>query len=62
VLGHLDGWGRGLGEGTGALYYPYGRGSTGTARQSLVVRGEGTLVATVRSCRIGAVRRVIELG
>ena len=61
-LGHLDGWGRGLGDGTGALYYPYGRGSTGTARQSIVVQGEGVITATVNSCRIGAVRREIKLG
>ena len=61
VLGHLDGWGRGLGDGTAALYYPYGRGNTGTAQESVVVRGSGRVTATVRSCRIGAVRRTIEL-
>jgi hypothetical protein len=61
-VGHLDGWGRGLGEGTGALYYPYGRGSTGTCRQSVVVRGRGMVIATVRSCRMGAVRQEIRLG
>jgi hypothetical protein len=60
-LGHLDGWGRGAGDGTGAPYYPYGRGSTGTARTSIVVRGEGTVVATVKSCRIGELRREIVL-
>ncbi|MEJ2604015.1 MAG: M14 family metallopeptidase [Gammaproteobacteria bacterium] len=52
-VGHLDGWGRGAGEGTGALYYPYGRGTTGRARQSLVVKGKGTLRVSLRSCRIG---------
>jgi hypothetical protein len=62
TLGHLDGWGRGLGAGTGALYYPYGLGSTGSARQSIVVQGQGTLTATVRSCRIGAVSRMVVLG
>lgn len=61
-VGHLDGWGRGLGDGTGALYYPYGRGSTGTSRQSIVVRGRGVVTATVRSCRMGAVRQEIRLG
>jgi hypothetical protein len=60
-LGHLDGWGRGLGDGTGALYYPYGRGSTGTARLSVVVRGPGSITATVRSCRMGAIHREIKL-
>jgi hypothetical protein len=61
-LGHLDGWGRGLGDGSGALYYPYGRGSTGTARQSVTVRGSGTLVITVSSCRMGSVRHEVRLG
>ncbi len=61
TLGHLDGWGRGAGDGTGALHYPFGRGSTGSARVSLIVRGGGRLLLTVRSCRIGAVRRELEL-
>jgi hypothetical protein len=61
VLGHLEGWGRGLGEGTGALYYPYGRGNTGTAQASVVVRGGGRITATIRSCRVGAVSQTIDL-
>ncbi len=61
-LGHLDGWGRGLGDGSGALYYPYGRGSTGTARLSVTVRGSGTLAITVTSCRTGSTRHVIPVG
>jgi hypothetical protein len=60
-LAHLDGWGRGLGDGSGALYYPYGRGSTGSARLSVTVRGAGTLAVTVASCRLGSVRREIIL-
>ncbi len=62
ILGHLDGWGRGLGDGTGALYYPYGQGNTGAARQSVVVRGQGSITATIRSCRVGAIRREIRIG
>jgi len=61
-LGHLDGWGRGLGDGTGALYYPYGLGNSGTARQTIVVRGKGTITATINSCRVGAIRRTIRVG
>ncbi len=53
ILGHLDGWGRGAGDGTGALYYPYGRGNTGTAKTSIVVRGQGVLSARIRACRLG---------
>ena len=61
-LGHLEGWGRGIGDGTGALYYPYGRGTTGSAGLSVLVKGAGTLGATIRSCRIGSVRADIEIG
>ena len=60
-LGHLDGWGRGAGEGIGAPYYPYGRGSTGTAKQSIVVKGAGTVTAKIKSCRIGEICREIRL-
>lgn len=61
-LGHLDGWGRGAGDGTGAPYYPYGRGSTGTARDSIVVAGAGRIRLTVRSCRIGTVESEFTVG
>jgi hypothetical protein len=60
-LGHLDGWGRGAGEGTGALYYPYGRGSTGRVRQSLIVRGSGRLTLRARSCRMGETRVEVQV-
>jgi hypothetical protein len=60
-LGHLDGWGRGLGDGTGALYYPYGLGSTGTARETVIVKGPGRLTVTLKSCRIGAICQDIDL-
>ncbi len=60
-VGHLDGWGRGAGEGTGALYYPYGRGTTGRARQSVVVKGKGELGLSLRSCRIGEIRHAVTL-
>jgi len=60
-LGHLDGWGRGAGEGTGALYYPYGRGSTGRVQQTLIVQGAGKLTLRARSCRMGEIRADVEL-
>lgn len=60
-LGHLDGWGRGAGDGTGAPFYPYGRGSTGTVKQSILVRGHGSVTLTVHSCRTGTVRQEIRL-
>lgn len=60
-VGHLEGWGRGLYDGTGALYFLRSRGSTGRARVSYVVRGRGTLTLSVGSCRVGWVERVIQL-
>ncbi len=60
-LGHLDGWGRGIGGGLDMPHLPWGRGSTGTARQSFVIKGNGTLTATVKSCRLGAIRRELTI-
>lgn len=59
TLGHLDGWGRGLGTGLDLPHLPWGRGSTGTAQNSVVVRGNGTVTATIKSCRIGSIRRTV---
>ncbi|HRG97021.1 MAG TPA: hypothetical protein PLR99_12280, partial [Polyangiaceae bacterium] len=53
TLGHLDGWGRGLYDGSGALYFQRSRGNTGEARVRLLVRGEGALTLRVGSCRVG---------
>ena len=60
AIGHLDGWGRGLFSGAGAIYYAYGRGTTGAKTVSWVVRGSGTLDLRVGSCRVGwTTRRVM---
>ena len=53
TLGHLDGWGRGLYDGSGALYFQRSRGNTGEARVRLLVRGEGARTLRVGSCRVG---------
>ena len=53
TLGHLDGWGRGLYDGSGALYFQRSRGNTGEARVRVLVRGAGTLTLRVGSCRVG---------
>jgi hypothetical protein len=57
AIGHLDGWGRGLFSGAGAIYYAYGRGTTGAKTLAWVVRGHGTLELRVGSCRVGWVTR-----
>lgn len=60
-LGHLDGWGRGRFDGTGALYYMRSRGTTGARRATWLVRGRGTVTVRVGSCRTGWQERLIEL-
>ncbi|GAB4558510.1 MAG: M14 family metallopeptidase [Haliangiales bacterium] len=52
-LGHLDGWGRGLHDGTGALYFQVSRGNTGSQTLSITVKGAGAVTARVGSCRTG---------
>lgn len=52
-VGHLDGWGRGLNAGFGALYHQRSRGTTSSRRLEAVVRGEGTVRVRVGSCRMG---------
>lgn len=58
-IGHLEGWGRGLYDGTGALYYMRSRGNTARAHVSWVVRGRGRLTVRVGSCRVGWTERAI---
>jgi hypothetical protein len=60
-VGHLDGWGRGLFDGSGALYYTRTRGTTGARTLSWVVRGRGVLSLKIGSCRVGWTTREIEI-
>lgn len=53
VLGHLDGWGRGLHTGGNLPVYPGTRGSTNAAWATYLVRGAGTLEVRIGSCRAG---------
>jgi hypothetical protein len=61
AIGHLDGWGRGLFSGAGAIYYPYSRGTTGAKTVSWGVRGKGTLELRVGSCRVGWITRRVTI-
>jgi hypothetical protein len=61
-VGHLDGWGRGLHSGAGALYYLRSRGTTGAKTVSWLVRGRGRAIVKVGSCRVGWQTRVVEVG
>ncbi len=60
-IGHLEGWGRGLFDGSGALYYQQTRGTTGARTVAWVVRGSGAVNVKVGSCRVGWTTRRIEI-
>jgi len=52
-VGHLDGWGRGLQDGTDALYFMRSRGNTGARTVLVLIAGKGTARIRVGSCRTG---------
>jgi len=60
-LGHLDGWGRGLYDGTSALGHMQSRGSTSAKTTAWVLRGKGKVRLRVGSCRVGHVERTIDI-
>jgi hypothetical protein len=53
VLGHLEGWGRGLHSGQNAPNYQRSSGNGHTARVVYLVRGTGALRLRIGSCRVG---------
>ncbi len=57
ALGHLDGWGRGLHDGTDALYFQRGRGNGNERVVRVAARGRVTV--RVGSCRVGWITREI---
>ncbi|MEM9490551.1 MAG: M14 family metallopeptidase, partial [Myxococcota bacterium] len=60
-IGHLDGWGRGLGGGSDALYYQASRGNSNARRLSFTVRGSGRVTLRVGSCRTGWVASEVSI-
>ena len=60
-VGHLDGWGRGLFDGSAALYLMRSRGNTSSRTLSWVVEGEGTLRVRIGSCRVGWIEETIRI-
>jgi hypothetical protein len=61
-LGHLDGWGRGLFDGTSALGHTQSRGSTSAKTVAWVLRGRGRVKVRVGSCRVGHIEKTIDVG
>lgn len=60
-VGHLDGWGRGKNDGSGALYHLRSRGTTGRKRLEWIVRGRGEVSVHVDSVRCGSVSATLSL-
>jgi hypothetical protein len=61
ALGHLEGWGRGLHGGAGAVHYPRSSGSGHRAHVSYLVSGSGVLHLRVGSCRVGWIEHHLEI-
>ncbi len=61
-VGHLDGWGRGMFDGSDALYALRSRGSTGRRVVSFLVRGSGTATVKVGCARTGWVNTTVDVG
>ena len=60
-LGHLDGWGRGLYDGTAMFGHMQSRGSTSAKTTAWVMRGRGRVRLRVGSCRVGNIETTIAL-
>lgn len=60
-LGHLDGWGRGLYDGTASFGHMQSRGSTSAKTTAWVLRGKGRVTLRVGSCRVGHIEKKIDI-
>jgi hypothetical protein len=60
-LGHLEGWGRGLFDGSSALFYMRSRGTGHARTTSIAIRGKGVLTLKVGSCRTGWITKTLDL-
>jgi hypothetical protein len=61
LLGHLDGWGRGLHTGANMPAYPGTRGTTNAGWASYLVRGAGVIDVRVGSVRTGFITARVEV-
>ncbi|MBI2388340.1 MAG: peptidase M14 [Deltaproteobacteria bacterium] len=60
-VGHLDGWGRGLFDDEGSIFFQRSRGSTGRKTLRWMVRGEGRFTLRVGSCRTGFLEQTLDI-
>jgi Zinc carboxypeptidase len=61
LLGHLEGWGRGLHSGLGSAHYLRSSGSGHRAHVSYLCAGSGVLHLRIGSCRVGWVDWRVEV-
>lgn len=61
-VGHLEGWGHGLGHASQAVFYPSSSGSATSRTLRWIVRGRGTATVRIGSCRAGYVERRVGIG
>jgi hypothetical protein len=62
VLGHLEGWGRGLHSGQNLAHYQRSSGNGHRARLVYLVRGAGELRLRIGSCRVGFKQHTLGVG
>ncbi|MDQ3031500.1 MAG: M14 family metallopeptidase [Myxococcota bacterium] len=62
LVGHLEGWGRGLGSGAHSIFFPHSNGSETSRTLRWVVRGRGAATVRIGSCRTGYVERRVGIG
>jgi hypothetical protein len=60
-IGHLDGWGAGLHNGS-SIFMPWTRGNVHEKFVTLVAEGRGTLTVKVGSCRVGYLSLDVSVG
>lgn len=60
-LGHLDGWGRGLGEGAHMPWYQRSRGTSHRITTRWLIKGEGRATVSVGNPRLGTLTRTINI-
>jgi len=62
VIGHLEGWGRGLHSGQNLAAYQRSSGNGHRAQVVYLVRGAGELRLRIGSCRVGFQQHTLRVG
>jgi hypothetical protein len=62
LVGHLEGWGRGLGDSAHSIFFPRSTGGESSRSLRWVLRGSGSATVTIGSCRTGWIDRRVGIG